>query len=414
MNEVKNLIIGFQLGRKTSQICYYDRKQQEPVSLATKVGSTLYEFPTVLYKESGEDNWHFGLEAEYFGQQSGWYVDDLYSIIEQAAPVLIDGKKYEPWQLLGIFLKESLKMLGIRDLEKAVSGLTVTLESLDTVLVDHLKKAFAELSFQKDCCRIQSYSESFYYYTMYQKPELRSKKVALLEFLEDAVVFRELYIQHNTRPALVRLSDKSSYPLSNSMEAWDVDLFQMLEQTMERDGYSVAYLIGDGFKKDWALRSLPRLARAARKIYSGNNLFVKGACYGAKEKCEEKRLKEYLYLGEDLVRTNVGMEMIVHGMHVYYPLIKAGMNWYDASHTCDFILDGTDTLVFLSGSMQGGEKKQYAMPLPDLPVRPNRATRLRLHISARSAALCSIEVTDMGFGEMFPSSNKTWTESLEL
>ena len=71
MNEIRNIIIGFQLGRETSQICYYDRKLQEPVSVATKVGSTLFEFPTTLCKMEGKDEWHFGLEAEYFGQQPG-------------------------------------------------------------------------------------------------------------------------------------------------------------------------------------------------------------------------------------------------------------------------------------------------------------------------------------------------------
>ena len=69
MNELRNIIIGFQLGRETSQICYYDRKMQEPVSLATKVGSTLFEFPTALCKMEGREEWHFGLEAEYFGKQ---------------------------------------------------------------------------------------------------------------------------------------------------------------------------------------------------------------------------------------------------------------------------------------------------------------------------------------------------------
>ncbi len=413
MNELRNIIIGFQLGRETSQICYYDRKLQEPVSLATKVGSTLYEFPTTLCKNN--DTWHFGLEAEYFGQQSGSiYVDSLYDLNENEESILVNGVYYEPWQLLAIFFKESLKMLGVQDLEKAIASLMITAEELTGTLVANLKKALDSLGLKKGCCRIQNYGESFYYYAMSQKPELRVKKIAIFEFKDLRVGFRELKIQGNTRPMLVALSEKREFLLSDTQEEWDTDFGSVINQTMELDGFSCAYLVGEGFDRSWAVYSLPRLAKAARRVFSGNNLFVKGACYSAREKAEEKRLKEYLYLGEDLVRTNVGMEMIVHGMSAYYPLIMAGMNWYDAGHSCEFILDDEVSLKFISSSMEGGERKVYAMELPDLPKRPNRTTRLHLEASAVSAKECKIQVTDMGFGDMFPSSGKIWTDYMEL
>lgn len=413
MNELRNIIIGFQLGRETSQICYYDRKLQEPVSLATKVGSTLYEFPTTLCKNG--DIWHFGLEAEYFGKQPGGiYVDSLYQLNEENTSTTVDGKGYEPWELLGIFLKESLKMLGVQDLEKAVSGLMVTAEKLDGPLAANLKKALNSLGLKKGCCRIQNYGESFYYYAMSQKPELRVKKIALLEFCGQRVAFRKLSIQGHTKPALVTLSEKKEYILSDTPEGWDTDLCHVISETMEMDGFSCAYIVGAGFDPALAVQSLPKMAKSARKIYSGNNLFVKGACYSAKEKTEEKRLKEYLYLGEDLVRTNVGMEMIVHGMNVYHPLIMAGMNWYDAGDICEFILDDEVELRFISSAMEGGERKVYAMELPGLPKRPNRTTRLRLEAAAASAKKCCIRVVDLGFGDMFPASGMSWTDTMEL
>lgn len=415
MNEVRNIVIGFQLGRETSQICYYDRKMQEPVSVTTKVGSTLYEFPTTLCKREDNDNWHFGLEAEYFGQQTdGIYIDDLYQMAEEGTTKKAGGQEYEPWQLLAVFFKESLKMLGIQDTEKAISGLMVTVESLNVSLVENIKKALDTLHLKKGCCRIQNYGESFYYYAFYQKPELYLKKVALMEFEGSKLYFQALKIQKSTKPMLVTLSPKQEFQLGDTPEQWDMDLYQTLCKVMDIDEYSSAYLIGDGFDRSWAVTSLPRLVKGARRVFSGNNLFVKGACYAAKEKTEEKRLKEYLYVGEDLIRTNVGMEMIVHGMNGYYPLIKAGENWYEAEHSCDFILDEKTELNFLSSPMEGGEKKVFAMELPDLPERPNRTTRLHLEIWAESAKRCCIKVTDMGFGEMFPSTGRMWTDTLEI
>lgn len=415
MNEVRNIVIGFQLGQKTSQICYYDRKQQEPVSLETKVGSSWFEFPTTLCKRVNDDSWHFGLEAEYFGHQyEGVYIDQLYEINQTGEPVMVGEKMYEPWQLLAIFLQESLKMLGIPNMEKAISGLMVTAESLDAVFANNLKKALETLGLKKGCCRMQNYGESFYYYAFYQKPELYLKQVALMEFDGNRFAFQTLKIQKSTKPMLVTLSDKQEYLLAEDPEQRDVDFYQIICKEMEPDSYSAAYLIGDGFDRSWAVTSLPRLVKGARRVFTGNNLFVKGACYAAKEKTEERRLKEYLYVGEDLIRTNVGMEMIVHGLNAYYPLIKAGENWYESEHSCDFILDEKTELNVLSSSMEGGEKKVFAMELPGLPERPNRTTRLHLEIWAESAKQCCIRVTDMGFGEMFPSTGMSWTDILEI
>ena len=39
MNETRNIIAGLELGKEFSQICYYDRKEKEPVSLSVKTGS---------------------------------------------------------------------------------------------------------------------------------------------------------------------------------------------------------------------------------------------------------------------------------------------------------------------------------------------------------------------------------------
>ena len=33
MNEVRNILVGFDFGEKVSQLCYYDRREGEPVSL---------------------------------------------------------------------------------------------------------------------------------------------------------------------------------------------------------------------------------------------------------------------------------------------------------------------------------------------------------------------------------------------
>ena len=45
MNEIRDLIIGIDIGKEYTQICYYDRKAEEARSLSMKVGTSQYEAP---------------------------------------------------------------------------------------------------------------------------------------------------------------------------------------------------------------------------------------------------------------------------------------------------------------------------------------------------------------------------------
>lgn len=415
MNEIRNILIGFQFGMETSQICYYDRKGQEPLSVPTKTGSSLYEFPTALCKMEGKEDWHFGLEADYFGSQFGGIkLHGLYELCKEKESLMVDKRLMEPWELLEIFFWESLKLLGVKDPVKSISSIMVTCENLSKTLVENIQKAFEHRGFSKQTCHIQDFDESFYYYTMYQKPEIWMRKTALYHFHDKMVSYQELTIDQKTRPAMVSLSAPKDKYLSELPGEWDMDFYHTIQDTMGTDTFSSVYLIGEEFKKEWAVKSLPLLSRNKKHIFYGNNLYVKGACYGAKEYAEEKKLKDYLYLGKDLVRANVGMEMITQGMKVYYPLVAAGVNWFEAGRECEFILDGTGELVFLVSSMEGGERKAYSMDLPGLPKRPNRTTRLHLDIQCESPKCCAIRVCDMGFGEMYPSTQTVWTETIEL
>lgn len=82
---------------------------------------------------------------------------------------------------------------------------------------------------------------------------------------------------------------------------------------------------------------------------------------------EERRLKGYLFLGNDLVRYNIGMEMTINGSPAYYALIAAGVNWYEAEKECELILDGTEELEFIVSSMESGKRNRYTMKLDGCP-----------------------------------------------
>jgi hypothetical protein len=411
MNEVRNIIVGFDIGEKVSQLCYYDRHAGEPVSLPMKVGTGQYTFPNCLSKKPGEEEWHFGLEVEYFvSRQEEIYLDNLYELCSNEHTVMVDGQERQAGELLGIFLENALRILGVPDPMRSISGLMITTPKLTKVMVENIRVACQHMGFSKNRCFLQDYEESFYYHTMYQKSDIWSRNVALFTFDHDEVAYAKLEMERKTKPIQVSVKRGRRVLLHTEPVQRDFDFYELIQESLGTDVFSSIFLVGDGFDKEWAVRSVPLLCRHQRHVFYGNNLFAKGACCAAKEKVEERNLKGYLYTGNDMVRLNVGMDMSVFGTPSCHPLISAGVNWYEAMNDCEIILDDTDELTFVVTTMDNTKKERYSMALPNLPKRPAKATRLHLHLEFESASRCRIDVEDMGFGEMYPSSGLVWHE----
>ena len=52
------------------------------------------------------------------------------------------------------------------------------------------------------------------------------------------------------------------------------------------------------------------------------------------------------------------------------------------------------------------------MKLDGLPERPPKASRIRIEVSFTSGTTMKVRVTDLGFGDLYPTSHKVWEEVL--
>ena len=414
MNEIRDLIVGIDFGKEYSQICYYDRKGDEARSLSMKAGGNQYEAPCILCWRPEQKDYCVGLEADYFVREKGGVmIDDVYGICEKSDSVLVEGQELAPWEILAQFLQGMLKFLGVAELVKNTKCVAVTLPHLTEIQVENFQKAFESLGFPHEKYMLLDYGESFYYYVLSQKRETWNRSVGWYAFSGDTVDFRKLTINGASRPVLVKLEDPVSTKLDPENEIRDVEFCRFVSKTLGKELFSSVQITGKGFDQQWAQQSVKILCHQGRKVFYGNNLFAKGACSAGKERTENKALKGYRFLSDNLVMADVGMEMRVMGSPTYYPMIEAGNNWYDSKSSCEIILDDTEELVFIVSTYHRPEKRRVGMMLPGIPLRPDKTTRLRLELQYVSATECKVTVTDLGFGELFPSSGKTWTETVE-
>ncbi|MBQ0001257.1 MAG: hypothetical protein KBT01_06940, partial [Clostridiales bacterium] len=208
MNEIRDLIVGIDFGAKTSQICYYDRKAAEPVSVPVKLGSSQLEIPNYICKKAGTTEYVIGLDAEYFAREKGGtLLDHLYEISRRAEPVQIAEDEKTPGELLAIYLKGLLRYLGVMDIVKNTRILTVTTPSLDAQQVRNWSEAFARMGFSREKCKLMDYEESFYYYFFTQKKDLWNRNIAWYSFDGNDVTYRNFEMKNTEKNVQIRLSE---------------------------------------------------------------------------------------------------------------------------------------------------------------------------------------------------------------
>ena len=412
MNEIRDLIIGIDIGKEYTQICYYDRKAEEARSLSMKVGASQYEAPGCLCYRAEHDDYCVGLEAEYFAREKGGImIGNIYDICQSEEKPQVAGEEKDPAELMAYFLKGILRFLGIQDIVKNTKCLCLTSPELTGVQVRNYQKACSLAGFPAEKYMLMDYGESFYYYALGQKRETWNRSVGWYSFENEEVSFRRMSMNSGTRPVLVRLEVPVRTVLSKNPEERDAEFYTFIKDTLGKELYSSIQINGEGFDQEWAQKSVKLLCYQRRKVFYGNNLFARGACGAGAERFLNHDLKDYCYMSSSLVLSDVGMEMRVMGTPAYYPLIESGRNWYESNAYVELILDDTKELVFIVDTMGEAKKKRIAMALPGLPERPDRTTRLGVSLQYTSQTECRVLVKDLGFGEMFPSSGMEWKET---
>lgn len=415
MREVRNLLIGFEIDDKMSQMAYYDRSSREAVSLPAKVGTNVYRFPTVLAQSREKDEWHYGLEAEYFASEgTAVPVKHLIHRADNNQSAEINGVRYEAWELLSIFFQESLKLFGLPDIVAATRALCVTTRHLNPNLASAIRKALRAVGFSDDQFLMEDDSESFYYYGYSQQPQIRARSMGLLEFFDEKAVLSFLDENRKKDPHVVRLNRQNELHLPKNDDDKDLVLAQFIKRECGSRQISAIFITGNGFSQKWAKMSVHALAECGQHVFEGDNLFVKGACWAAAEKKEFHHMKGRVYEGGDLVYDGLTIDVIDKGALGVKPLLVPGRNWYENGAAVDFILDGRKEIVLTKTAPDRRSRENLKIELTGLPERPNRTTRIHLTVECLSEKTCHVRAEDLGFGEFFPATHKVWELDIPL
>lgn len=426
MKLLKNekIVVGYDLCDGYSQISYCVTDSDNVETLSSVAGAEIYSIPTVLCKRSGANQWLYGNEAiRYAEENEGVLIENLLSLALDGEPILVEGNSFHPIALLSLFMKKSLGLLAQMSSADKISAMMITCERVDAGLLEVLNQAVANLGLKTDKIFYQSHTESFYNYMLYQPEELWRFQVLLCEYRENTIRAYRMEGNKNTTPVAV-IIEEEEYPFvsyvpmpeteslrTDKMRRMDEEFLELSEKLCQNQLISSIYLIGEQYSEEWMKESLRYLCKG-RRVFQGNNLYSKGACFCLLERIRRSEAgAAHVFLGKEKLKSNVGMKVLRRGQESYYALLDAGVNWFEAEGELEIYIKDEKCVELLLTSLVGRSSKRARIVLEELP---EGISRLRIRLYLEDEGHLAVEIEDMGFGAIREATHRIWKEEIEL
>ena len=409
----KKIVIGYDLANTCSQISYcYKNEEKDVETVGFVEGEENYDIPTVLCKKAGTNQWLFGHGALKFSEQypeESILVDNLVQLALEGEILQIDGKGYHPAALLALFVKRSLGTVLKGSSVDKIAAISFTCQETGRRMSGLIQRIVKTLELKNAEIFCQTYEESFFAYLTHQPAELWQRGALLLDYRGQDMISVQIDGNRNTIPKIMYSLQKI-----HSFDGTDKGLLEIARNCCEDNQFGAVYLIGEKFGGSWMEESLKYLCMG-RRVFQGNNLYSKGACYGAlRKQGENPGEDEYLFLGPDRLKANIGMKVQKRGELVYNALLDAGMYWELLEEIFEFYLKGENYLELSITSLTKEAPKQILMELDGLELAVGEVTRIRMKLTMLSEKVLAVTVTDLGFGEFREACDKKWVKEVEL
>ncbi len=347
-------------------------------------------------------------------------IEGFLEKIYRQEPVYAMGKESEPVNVMAAFFRKTLSLTKKKYPNEAIRQLVVTTEYQDFRLISVIYRALEKLGIGKDRAMVVDRKQSYIYYAMSQRKELWVNQVGLFDYTEEKITYYQMQTDRFKRPMSVTVTERdySDYiPMftgnENTVEEKESIFEGMVQGAIHGQIITTLYMTGAGFADGFAENVMKKLC-VGRHLFQGDNLYVSGACYCAREVAGERTMEEFVYLDKDMISSHVFIEAYTDAKVQEILLAKAGTPWYQIDHELDLIPNGDTELEIKVKNVVTREKMSHMIPMEGIPGRTERIARIGLQIRFAGKEKCIITVRDKGFGEFFPSSYRIWEETIML
>lgn len=406
-------LVGYDISTEYTQISVFCEDDDIPTTVSMTSGSEDYNIPAVLFKREDVNQWYYGREAINFNEvEKGQIVDHLWERALVGDKVLVVDEEFDPIALLALYIKRSFALIKNFKPDR-ISGIMFTVPELTKRAIEVLEKVVNTLGFENISVAFEGREESIFYYVIHQPHELWIQDVLIYDFSGDELEGFRFHINRNAVPC-VAFVDREKSKIYREDSDKDDRFLEIVKKDTEKGVVSLGYLIGYGFEGNWCTLSMRELCRN-RRAFKGNNLYSKGACYAMRARMTEPDLRGSLvFLGKDKLKVNVGMTLKRANEEAYYAILDGGENWYDAKKEFDIILESGNSFEVTLTPLDGKNVRNVEVVLDGITQRERGTTRVHLKFFMESDDTLRICATDMGFGEIYPSTYQLFTKQIKL
>lgn len=399
----RRLYVGLDLRNDRTQISIIGPMQMEPEVIGANDEVESDGVPTVVSIPGTNEIIH----------------DFLDKIVKQE-PIMASGVESDPVNVLAAFLRRTLSLTKKKYPNEAIRQIVVTTEYKDFKFISTVYQALQKLGIDKERAVVVDRRQSYIYYVMSQKKELWVNCVGLFDYHGDVLTYYQMQTDRFKRPALVTVVEKNYNDYAklfadkeNNPEEKAALFEGMVQGAIHGQIITSLYMTGDGFDSGFADNVMKKLC-VGRHLFQGDNLYVNGACYMAREVSGDRKMSEFVYLDEDTVPAHITMNVYSDAKVQEMAFVKAGTPWYQVDHETDLIPDGDEELELRIRNVITKDTQSHLILMEGVRGRTDRKTRVGVRVRFAGPEKCIITVRDKGFGETFPSSFRIWEETITL
>ena len=421
MDEERTLILGMDICDGSLQLAYLDERG-EMVSVSpfsNDVGK--YRIPTAICTDPQYKEWYCGNDAMRMkGREGIAYFDDL---VERAKAD--DGEPalggLTPTALLTHFFRIVLTALREKTGGRIIKGLTVSIKKEDEAAKQVIEKAFGQLGIESDRLLIISHPEAFMNYVVSQNKDIWINDVGMFYLSQDAFEFYRLTFGRKQGPVCVvtERTDLSGYVDGAQIVRGDTtdavtDFKEAVSKMINKQMVSALYFTGPGFESAWADEVLKGLC-AGRRIFRGQNLFVKGSGYKSRRTFSPAQdEEEFVYVAPDALKSSISLRAYKDGGYEEAMLADIGTPYLQASKKVEVIMDETNELDLIVHNVLKKDFVCAIMTLDNLEERNDRSVKVSITLKFVDRDTCVITVRDIGFGEIRETTYRIWEQILKI
>ncbi len=422
------LYLGLDVSPEYTQLSYYKYDVGEPESIYHSESKDTYLLPNIMFysnshKDGGElsenNGWSVGASASSKRfKENGMVVDRIYQKVLINEDTDIYGISYKAEDLFVKMLFLHIKEFTDRFESFEIARLVVSVADADALIIKATRKLQRMMHLKDESFEIVSHIDSGLYYVFNQPESLRNNSVALFDFGGNGLDFYRIDISRNKTPDIVEvvhkeLKDKISYSaFKRDKEELDEKFAEICKELLSETYISSVFLTGIGFSDNWLKESAAVLCQG-RRVFVGQNIYSKGACYRAYGNEHAKPLSKYFIKSEYTICSDIGISLNDE-KDTFVPIVRGGQEWFGTQGKLYIFLDDTSVISLIYRNILTGDQKRENIEIHGLPKRPPKTTKISLETEFYDANRGAVVIRDEGFGALFPTTNKIYRKEFDL